>query len=205
MIFPDMERDKSVTPNDEEASKGKRKASSSKVVSAISFIAISTALMCVLAPLSIPIQPVAITLGTLALYVIGALLPFKFAAFPILLYLFLGFVGLPVFSNFQGGAQVILGPTGGFLMGYLPCMLLESLLISLFPSKKWMYPLSMVLGTILLYAFGTLWIVFYGGYEIGKALTVCVLPFLLFDALKIAVASLVGMRLRKRVVSRLAF
>lgn len=204
MIFVGMEQEKSVTPNEQKGAKGKGKTSS-KVVSAISLIAMSTALMCALAPLSIPIQPVAITLATLALYVIGALLPFRLAAFPILLYLLLGFVGLPIFSNFQGGAQVILGPTGGFLMGYLPCILLESLLISLFPSKKWMYPLSMVLGTILLYAFGTLWIVFYGGYEIGKALTVCVLPFLLFDALKIVVASVVGIRLRKRVSSRFNF
>lgn len=204
MIFVGMEQEKSVTPNEQKGAKGKGKTSS-KVVSAISLIAMSTALMCALAPLSIPIQPVAITLATLALYVIGALLPFRLAAFPILLYLLLGFVGLPIFSNFQGGAQVILGPTGGFLMGYLPCILLESLLISLFPSKKWMYPLSMVLGTILLYAFGTLWVVFYGGYEIGKALTVCVLPFLLFDALKIVVASVVGIRLRKRVSSRFNF
>ena len=204
MIFGVMEQKKSMTPNEQKAAKGKGKASS-KVVSAISLIAISTALMCALSPLSIPLQPVAITLATLALYAIGALLPFKLAAFPILLYLILGFLGLPVFSNFQGGAQVILGPTGGFLMGYLPCILVESLLISLFPSKKWMYPLSMVLGTILLYTFGTLWIVFYGGYEITKALTVCVLPFLLFDALKIVIASVVGIRLRKRASSRFNF
>lgn len=199
-----MEQEKNASRSEQKAAKGKGKATS-KVVSAISLIAISTALMCALAPLSIPIQPVAITLATLALYVIGALLPFKLAAFPILFYLLLGFLGLPVFSNFQGGAQVVLGPTGGFLMGYLPGILIESLLISLFPSKKGIYPLSMALGTVLLYAFGTLWIVFYGGYEIGKALTVCVLPFLLFDTLKIVVASIVGIRLRKRVVSRFHF
>lgn len=164
-------------------------------------IAMFVALMCVLAPISIPIEPVAITLATLALYLIGAVFSWKIALPIIALYLLLGLAGMPIFSKFQGGPQVLLGPTGGFLIGYLPCVLIESLLISRFKKKVWIYPLAMVLGTVVLYAFGTGWFLIYGkgNYDFAKALTLCVVPFLPGDAVKIVVATLTGYRLRKFV------
>ena len=180
----------------------KMTAKKPNVVRTMALIAIFTAVMCVLSPLSIPLEPVSITLATLALYVIGALLPFPISIFPILIYLCLGFVGLPIFSKFQGGPQVILGPTGGFLIGYLPCVAIESLLISFFPNKKWMYPLAMLLGTIVLYSIGLLWIVFYGGYAWKNAWSLCVLPFLPGDFAKIIVSTIVGVRLRPLVAKK---
>ena len=187
-------------PNSE--GKKKEKGMKNAFVYEMCLVAIGSALMAALSPISIPLEPVSITLATLVLYLLGAILPLKLAAFPILIYLLLGFVGLPVFSKFQGGAQVILGPTGGFLMGYLPCILLESLLITLFPSKKWIYPVAMLLGTAVLYALGVLWFVLYGGNSFVKGLTFCVLPFLPLDSFKIFVASLCGIRLRPMVTKK---
>lgn len=170
-------------------------------VQKICLISIFTALMCVLAPISIPIEPVAITLATLALYLIGAVFPCKISCPIVLVYLLLGLVGMPIFSKFQGGPQVLFGPTGGYLIGYIPCVIIESLLIGRFKNKVWMYPIAMVLGTIVLYAFGTGWFLIYGNgkYDFLKALMLCVVPFLLGDALKIAAATLMGYRLRKFV------
>ncbi len=164
-------------------------------------VAIFLALMCVLAPISIPIEPVAITLATLALYLIGAVFSWKISLPIVALYLLLGLAGMPIFSKFQGGPQVLLGPTGGFLIGYLPCVLIESLFISAFKKKIWAYPLAMILGTIVLYAFGTGWFLIYGkgNYDFAKALMLCVVPFLPGDAIKIVIATLTGFRLRKFV------
>ncbi len=164
-------------------------------------IAMFVALMCVLAPISIPIEPVAITLATLALYLIGAVFSWKISLPIVALYLLLGLAGMPIFSKFQGGPQVLLGPTGGFLIGYLPCVLIESLFISAFKKKIWAYPLAMILGTIVLYAFGTGWFLIYGkgNYDFAKALMLCVVPFLPGDAIKIVIATLTGFRLRKFV------
>ena len=168
-------------------------------VQKICIISIFTALMCVLSPISIPIEPVAITLATLALYIIGAIFPAKISCPIILVYLLLGLIGMPIFSKFQGGPQVLFGPTGGYLIGYIPCVLIESLLIGKFKNKIWMYPIAMVLGTIVLYAFGTGWFLIYGNgkYDLAKALMLCVVPFLLGDSIKIAAATLMGFRLRK--------
>ena len=170
----------------------------------ICIIAVFTALMCVLSPISIPIEPVAITLATLVVYLMGAVFSWKIALPIVLLYLLLGMAGMPIFSKFQGGIQVIAGPTGGFLIGYLPCVLLESLLIGKWKKRIWVYPLAMIAGTIVLYAFGVGWFLIYGNssYDFGKAMLLCVVPFLPGDAIKIALATFAGFRLRKFVDSQ---
>ena len=168
-------------------------------------IAVFTALMCVLSPISIPLEPIAITLATLMVYLIGAVFSWKIAAPIVLLYLLLGMAGMPIFSKFQGGFQVLAGPTGGFLIGYLPCVLIVSLLVGKWKRKIWVYPLAMVAGTLALYAFGTGWFLIYsqGSYDFAKAMLLCVVPFLPGDALKIALATFAGYRLRKFVDAQL--
>lgn len=183
------------TVMENETKKSKKEVLRNPVVKSICLVGVFTALMCVLSPLSIPLDPVSITLATLVIYIIGATFDYKIAVLPVVLYLLLGMAGLPVFSKFQGGIQVLFGPTGGYLFGYIPCVFLISLLISKFPNKKWLYPIAMIIGTIVLYAFGTLWFVLYLKYDIYKALLVCVVPFLPGDTFKIAVACLIGIRL----------
>ena len=183
------------TVMENETKKSKKEVLRNPVVKSICLVGVFTALMCVLSPLSIPLDPVSSTLAPLVIYIIGATFDYKIAVLPVVLYLLLGMAGLPVFSKFQGGIQVLFGPTGGYLFGYIPCVFLISLLISKFPNKKWLYPIAMIIGTIVLYAFGTLWFVLYLKYDIYKALLVCVVPFLPGDTFKIAVACLIGIRL----------
>ena len=188
-----------------EAEKTKRKGFEPSRIRSLCIIGIFLALMCVLSPISIPLEPVSITLATLMIYLLGAVFPWKISLPIVLLYLLLGIAGMPIFSNFQGGVQVLAGPTGGFLIGYLPCVLSESLLLRKWKEKRWIYPLAMLFGTVFLYAFGAGWFLIYGkgDYDFSKAMMLCVIPFLPGDALKIAVASFAGFRLRRFVDSEM--
>ena len=83
----------------------------------LALCAVMAAVMCVLAPISIPIGPISLTGGTLAIYLAAYLLGGAWGTAATLVYLLLGFVGLPVFSNYMGGAERLAGPTGGYQIG----------------------------------------------------------------------------------------
>lgn len=171
------------------------------LVKKICFVAMFSAILCVLAPLSIPIGPVSITLATLGVYLISALLDFKLAPLVVIIYIVLGIIGLPVFSNFSSGVGIILGPTGGYIIGYILGSLIEALLITFNSNKKWMYPVAMVLATVAIYAFGSVWfyIQLHEKYTVTQVLLTCVTPFLLFDTIKIIIASLISINSRKTI------
>ncbi len=177
----------------------------------LALCAVLTAVLCVLAPISIPIGPVSITGGTLAIYLIACLLGSKWGAASTLAYLLVGFVGLPVFSNYMGGAARLAGPTGGYLLGYLPMVLLAGGVVELtlrrFGGESKADTvialvfqfLGMILGTAVLYAFGTAWYCFQAGVDLQTALWTCVIPFIPFDLLKMAAALAVGTPIRRRL------
>ena len=90
--------------------------------------ALLAAALCVMAPMAVPISPIPITLATLGIYLAAGLLgPWRGAA-AVGLYLALGAVGVPVFAGFSAGFPVLFGPTGGFLWGYPPCVVVAGLL-----------------------------------------------------------------------------
>ncbi len=158
-------------------------------------IAVMAALLCVAAPWSVPIGPIPISLATLAVYFIGAVLGAVDGTIAVAVYLLLGAVGVPVFSGFEGGVQKLIGVTGGYLIGYLPCVAATGLAADRFP-KRWMVVIGMILGTVLLYAFGTAWFMLQTHQTLTESMTLCVIPFLPGDAAKIAAAALVGIPLR---------
>lgn len=175
----------------------------------LTLCAIMAAVTCVLAPISVPIGPISITGGTLALYLAACLLGGVWGTVSTLVYLLLGFVGLPVFSNYTGGAARLLGPTGGYLVGYLPMMLLAGFTVELTLTRfrdrgrhgaalaLVLSFLGMALATAVLYAFGTAWYCFQAGVGLQKALAACVFPFIPFDLMKMAAALLVGLPVRR--------
>lgn len=176
----------------------------------LTLCAVMAAVTCVLAPISVPIGPISITGGTLALYLTACLLGGTWGLVTTLVYLLLGFVGLPVFSNYMGGAARLLGPTGGYLVGYLPMALLAGLIVQWAfrrfggqAEQGWLMVgvqfLGLVLGTGVLYAFGTVWYCFQAGVDLQKALAACVFPFIPFDLIKMAAALLVGIPVRRRL------
>lgn len=162
-------------------------------------IAVVTAVLCILGPLSIPIGPVPISLATLAIllgvYVLG---PWQGAA-SVLLYLVMGAIGLPVFSGFQGGFAKIAGPTGGYLLGYFLLALIAGWFIYKFYDIIWLQFVGMCLGTSVLYALGTVWLSHVAGMSFMEALAAGVLPFIPGDIIKMVIAIVLGRAVNGRL------
>lgn len=177
----------------------------------LALCAVMAAVMCVLAPISIPIGPISLTGGTLAIYLAAYLLGGAWGTAATLVYLLLGFVGLPVFSNYMGGAERLAGPTGGYLVGYLPMAFIAGAVVTLtlirfrdsaprgMAIALALQFLGMVLATAVLYAFGTAWYCVQAEVDLQKALAVCVIPFIPFDLMKMALALAVAAPVRRRL------
>lgn len=163
-------------------------------------VAVMTAVICVLAPLSLPVGPVPVSLATLALYFAIYILGWKKALLATALYLLLGLAGAPVFSAYTGGAACFAGATGGYLVGYLPLVLVGGLAVSRWQEKLLPSLLGLVFGTAVLYGVGTLWLARLAHLSFGAALLKGVVPFLFGDACKIAAAAFLGPKIRKALV-----
>ncbi len=166
----------------------------------MAYIALFAALITAFSQISIPIGPVPINLALLAVFAAGGLLTAGEAILSVILFLALGAVGLPVFSGFSAGLGVLAGPTGGYLLGYLPA----AFCAGAFSRKRgrfgW-YALGMCLGLVLCYVLGTAWFVVSSSVEVGYALGICVFPFLPGDAMKILLASYLCLRVKKSIRS----
>ena len=168
---------------------------------------VSAALITVCAWISIPVGTVPVTLSTLAIFLILMSEGFKRGLNAIIVYLCLGLIGIPVFSQFKGGPAVLIGPTGGFLIGYIPMAIVFALLVRAFgvsnmtgPKKTVFNFISAVLSEAVLYLFGCVWLsLISGNRDVMKLLSACVLPFIIPDIVKILTASLVSQRLSKYI------
>ena len=167
------------------------------------YIALFACLMAICAWISIPGQ-IPFTLQTMGVFLAVGLLGGKRGTVAVLVYILMGAVGLPVFSGFAGGLGKLLGMTGGYIVGFLVSALLMWAMEALFGSKKWVLPVSMVVGLVACYAFGTAWfMVVYtsskGAITLGAVLGMCVIPYIIPDAVKIAVALLLTKALKRFV------
>lgn len=160
--------------------------------------ALMAAVTCILAPLSIPIGPVPISLTNLAIYLSLYLLDWKKGTLSYLIYVLIGLVGLPVFSGFTGGPSKLAGPTGGYIIGFIPMAVIAGIIIDNY-NKKWIQILGMIVGTAVCYAFGTAWFCFQSGMSVSAALAICVIPFISGDLIKMVIAMIIGPMVRKRV------
>ena len=158
--------------------------------------ALLAAALCVMAPFAVPMGPVPITLATLGVYLAAGLLgPWRGTA-AVGVYLLLGGIGVPVFAGFVGGIQQLVGPTGGFLWGYLLCAAVGGLLCRY--GHRRLTPLWLVVGTLALYITGTLWYAWQAEVSVSAAL-VTIIPSLPGEIVKIAVATGLIWSLRGRV------
>ena len=160
------------------------------------FTAVFAAVLCVLSPFVIPIGPIPLSLATFAVYLAASVLNWKYGTLSVLIYVLIGLIGLPVFSGFTGGVQKLVGPTGGFIIGYILAALIIGLIVSRDTRNKWMYPVAMAIGTVALYICGLSWYIYITGSALGAALLACVVPFLPGDAVKIILASIIAPRLK---------
>ena len=165
----------------------------------IAMIAMSVALIAVCSWISIPMT-VPFTMQTFAVCLVTALLGLRRGMWAVLCYILLGAVGAPVFSGFKGGISVLLGPTGGYILGFLFTALIVGLAVQKFGRSVPVLICARAAGILVCYAFGTAWFMYVyarktGPISLGAALAWCVLPYLLPDAAKIALAVVLVRRL----------
>jgi biotin transport system substrate-specific component len=170
----------------------------------LAYIGVFAAIIAVCSWLQIPFGAVPVTLQTFAVCAAAGLLGAKRGLLSVLSYILLGLIGVPVFSGFNAGAGVLFGVTGGYIIGFIFTALIVGLAVDKLGKKLWVYAAFMLLGVLVCYAFGTAWfIVVYTkkaeAITIGGALSMCVLPFLIPDAIKIALAAALCKALGKRI------
>ena len=162
--------------------------------------ALFTALLCVLGPVSIPIGPVPVTLGLFVIYLSVYLMGYRDAVISTVVYLLLGMAGLPVFSGYTGGMGKLFGPTGGYLIGFVFVALIGGFFAEKTVFNVWKTGAALTVGTLVAYAFGTVWFVIVTSNSFIYSLGVCVLPFIPFDFLKIVAATVLGKATRAALI-----
>ena len=160
-------------------------------------IALMTAVTCVLGPLSIPLpfSPVPISLTNFAIFLAIFVLGMKNGTISFIIYLLLGAIGVPVFSSFRGGFQVLAGPTGGYLIGFIFLALIMGFALEHFDRKLVPTIIGMIIGMAVCYAFGTVWLAKLLSLSFKEGLMMGVIPYLPGDAAKIIIAAIVGPKL----------
>ena len=164
--------------------------------------AVMTAILCILGPwaIQIPISPVPISLCSMGIYFVLYVLGMKLGTLSVLLYVLLGTFGLPVFTNFSGGFGKLLGPTGGYIIGYLFLAILCGFFLWRFPEKLVWHILGFILGTSVLYLFGTLWLQYQLSLSFPAALMAGVIPYIPGDVVKLILAIAVATPLKKQLL-----
>ena len=143
-------------------------------------IALMTAVTCVLGPLSIPLpfSPVPISLTNFAIFLAIFVLGMKSGTISFIIYLLLGAIGVPVFSSFRGGFQVLAGPTGGYLIGFIFLALIMGFALDHFDRKLVPTIIGMIIGMAVCYAFGTVWLAKPLSLSFKEGLMMGVIPYL---------------------------
>ena len=165
-------------------------------------IAFMSAIISVLSPFVIilPVSPVPISLATFAIYLTVYILGAKYGFVSTLIYILLGMVGVPVFTGFTGGAGKILGPTGGYIIGYLFLAIIAGLIIERDYNNTFLSFIGMAVGTIVLYIFGSVWLMITAHMTFWQAIVAGVVPFIIGDLIKMFIACIVGKKIRTTLI-----
>lgn len=165
----------------------------------LTLIGLMSAVLCILGPISlpIPVSPVPISLGMFAVYLTVYILGMKKGIISVCIYILLGLVGLPVFTAFGSGIGKVLGPTGGYLVGYLFIALVFGFFIDKWKTNQALIFAGMILGTAICYLLGTVWLARQGGMSFLAALAAGVIPFIPGDLAKIIITMLVASPVRR--------
>ncbi len=146
--------------------------------------------------LAIPIGPVPIVLQNFFVFLTGLLLGARWGSASVAVYLLAGALGLPVFAGGTGGIGRFVGPTGGYLIGYLPAVWVIGWMAQTGRHRP-VYDLSgMICGALIVYLFGVCWLKLLTGISWIQTVSVGMLPFLIGDAIKIAAAVPIAKALR---------
>ena len=153
--------------------------------------------------IAIPIGPVPIVLQNLFVLMAGLMLGSKWGLASVGIYLLAGVCGLPVFAGGMGGIGRLFGPTGGYLLGFLPAVFVIGWLTEKMPFKTIWHAAALALGCLIVYACGVPWLKMVTGMPFSKALALGMYPFLIGDVLKIAAAIAIARSLKPVLNARL--
>ena len=179
------------------------------------FAALTAVCSQIMVPL--PFTPVPINLALLAVWVCGGTLGARKGAIAILVYILLGAIGVPVFTGFAGGLGILAGPTGGYIIGYLPSVVVMGLMRrrdkadevgaqggdnikkATMAIKNFAFTITRGLAAVIVcYSCGTIWFMVSTGTGFVAAMTMCVIPFIPGDILKLVAAGAVCEALARR-------
>ncbi len=167
------------------------------------YCAICVAILVVCSWISIPLGQIPFTLQTYAVFAILLTFGLKLSLWSIIAYIVLGIIGVPVFSNFGGGIGYLLGPTGGFIFGFILTIIISSLFNKATQNKPALKFLSLFIGLLSCYLTGVLWFCVtttgFTAQGILSALYLCVLPYVIPDATKIILAMATSFKLKPYV------
>lgn len=156
------------------------------------------AMTAVFSVMTINIGSVPITLGIFAILFAAVAAGKRTATAASAVYILIGAVGIPVFGGFKGGAGVLLGPTGGYIISYIPMAFVVGA-VSDKTQNIILRVIACVASLLLCYAAGTLWYCVAFKQNAASALAVCVYPFVAFDIIKCIAAALLGSKIRQRI------
>ena len=167
-------------------------------------ISMMTVFIVICAWITIPFT-VPFTMQTFGIFLSLMLLGGRNGTISIIIYILLGIIGLPVFSGFNSGIGCIMGPTGGYIAGFVLCGLIYWMITDRINKTAVQY-IALAAGLIVCYIVGTLWFI-YIGTEVGdtgfvQAFAVCVLPYIPFDILKLFLAGYIVKKTKKFVVKQ---
>ncbi|MCM3584704.1 biotin transporter BioY [Mesobacillus maritimus] len=163
--------------------------------------AFGAAIIAVLAQLTIPLPLVPITGQTLAVGLIVMILGTKLGTLAVLIYILLGAIGLPVFSGFSGGLAILVGPTGGYIVGFLIQAYIMGIYMDKFGYNYVHGIISNLIGMVITLAFGTIWLKIVADLSWTAAFMGGVAPFILGGIIKAIAAAWLGVIVRNRLMS----
>ena len=161
--------------------------------------ALCAAIISVLAQIIIPLPLIPITGQTLAIGLVVTILGLKHGTYAVLLYILLGAIGLPVFQSFTGGLGVLFGPTGGYIVGFIPTALVIGFYLKITRLTFTHALVANILGMLVTLAFGAVWLKYLAELSWTGALFSGVIPFLIVGVIKSILAAWVGVIVRQRL------
>ena len=172
----------------------------SKVIDFV-YAAMFAAVTAVLGFVSIPLpfSPVPVSGQSLGIMLAGSILTARQAAFSVLTFVLIGAAGVPVFSGMTGGLGVVLGPRGGYYLGFFVGAIVITLLRGQNNNLWRLIPANLAGGIVVVYIFGVAWLSHVTGMGLEKALMAGALPFIPGDLLKVFAASFIGAAVNKRL------
>lgn len=165
-----------------------------------------TALLCVSSYMIVPIGPVPQSMQPAFVFLTGLILGMRWGAISVLVWFAIGILGLPVFAGGKAGIITFIGPTGGFLVGFLLCVLIVGYFADQGLHSIAQTMGSLIVGIVVLYAVGIVGFKLSMQYVFDKNLSylacfnILVIPFLPFDLIKALLAAYVGQKMRRALV-----